>query len=170
MSANSKMTAAQIGVSKKEMKKNGVKRSTGALIMDIIIYVLMTILMIVAVYPLYYCLVASFSDAKQILASTGPLFAPLKPYTMHGYKMAFQNAGVLIGFPLLRGTALFPRFFTSFLFRALLCGELCLLPDLVQNSGLHIWIFCLKKLRKGIRGWVLKLGIFGRKAHRDHGR
>ena len=98
MSANSKMTAAQIGVSKKEMKKNGVKRSTGALIMDIIIYVLMTILMIVAVSPLYYCLVASVSDAKQILASTGPLFAPLKPYTMHGYKMAFQNAGVLIGF------------------------------------------------------------------------
>lgn len=98
MSSNSKIHGASIGVSTKDMKKNGVKRTPGAIVVDIIIYVMMTALMIVAVYPLYYCLVASFSDAKLILANTKPLLAPLKPFTLHGYQMAFQNAGIIIGF------------------------------------------------------------------------
>ena len=93
-----KITASKLGVTNAQLKKNGVQRSAGTIAVDVIMYILMTALMIVCVYPLYYCLVASFSDAKLILSNTEPLLAPLKPYTLHGYVMAMQNAGIAIGF------------------------------------------------------------------------
>jgi putative aldouronate transport system permease protein len=38
-----------------------------------------------------FTLFASFSDAKALLNRTGLLFAPLKPYTIEGYRLAFSN-------------------------------------------------------------------------------
>ncbi len=78
-------------------QENRIKISVGDRITNVLIYVIMTILMLVAVYPLYYCLVASFSDAKAILANTKPLLAPIAPFTFHGYQLAVKHQGILIG-------------------------------------------------------------------------
>ncbi len=78
-------------------RENRIKTSMGDRITNVVLYVIMTILMLVAVYPLYYCLVASFSDAKSILANTKPLVAPIAPFTFHGYQMAVRHQGILIG-------------------------------------------------------------------------
>ena len=51
-------------------RENRIKTTTGDKITSALIYIIMTILMLASFYPLYYCLVASFSDAKQILANT----------------------------------------------------------------------------------------------------
>ena len=79
-------------------KENRIKEPVSDKIVNVLIYLIMTAFMILSVYPLYYCLVASFSDAKAILSNTEPLLLPIKPYTLHGYKMAFQNVGIPIGF------------------------------------------------------------------------
>ena len=42
-------------------------------------------------YPILFTLFASFSDAKALLNRTGLLFAPLQPYTLEGYRLAFSN-------------------------------------------------------------------------------
>ena len=62
------------------------------------VYLGMTLLMFIAIYPLYYSLVASFSDAKSLLSTYGPLWAPLQPYTLRGYMLSFMNRGIVIGF------------------------------------------------------------------------
>ncbi len=79
-------------------RENRIRTSTGDKIVSALIYIIMSILMLVSFYPLYYCLVASFSDAKQILANTRPLLAPIRPFTFHGYQLAVKNAGIPLGF------------------------------------------------------------------------
>lgn len=79
-------------------KENRIKKTTGEIVTDVLIYTFMTLFMIISIYPLYYCAMCSFSDAKAVLANTKPLLAPIAPYTLHGYKMAFQNVGIPIGF------------------------------------------------------------------------
>ena len=84
--------------SSKIKRENKIKQSPADIVVSVLIYVVMTIFMIVAVYPLYYCIMASFSDAKAILANTEPLVAPIAPYTFNGYVMAFKNVGIPLGF------------------------------------------------------------------------
>ena len=66
-------------------------KSAGDWIADVVIVVVMIALSLICVYPLLFTLFASFSDAKALLNRTGLLFAPLQPYTVEGYKLAFSN-------------------------------------------------------------------------------
>ena len=70
------------------MKRN---KTIGYWIADVIIYVAMIAVSLICVYPMLFTLFASFSDAKALLNRTGLLFAPLKPYTIEGYRLAFSN-------------------------------------------------------------------------------
>ena len=69
-----------------------IGRKPTELIADVIIIIAMLALMFITVYPLLYTLFASFSDAKGLLKFEGPLWGPLKPYTLRGYELTFQNA------------------------------------------------------------------------------
>jgi putative aldouronate transport system permease protein len=91
-------------ITSKIRRENKIRTTVGDKLVDILIYFLMTVFMFIALYPLYYCAMASFSDAKSILANTEPLLLPIKPYTIHGYQMAFKNVGIPIGF---RNTVLY---------------------------------------------------------------
>ena len=66
-------------------------RSPGDWIADFIIVTVMILLSLICVYPILFTLFASFSDAKALLNRTGLLFAPLQPYTLEGYRLAFSN-------------------------------------------------------------------------------
>lgn len=65
---------------------------------DAIIILIMTALMIVTVYPLLYTVFASFSDARRLLNHMGPLWQPIRPYTLQGYKLTLGNASIGLGF------------------------------------------------------------------------
>ena len=69
-----------------------IGRKPTELIADVIIIIAMLALMFITVYPLLYTLFASFSDAKGLLKFEGPLWGPLKPYTLRGYELTLQNA------------------------------------------------------------------------------
>lgn len=79
-------------------KENQIKNSTGDRIVNFLIYFVMSVLCVICIYPLWYAAVASFSDAKAILANTKPLLLPLEPMTFNGYVLATKNIGIPIGF------------------------------------------------------------------------
>lgn len=65
---------------------------------DAIIVLFMLVLMLITIYPLLYTAFASFSDAKKLLNHTGPLWAPIQPFTMQGYKLTLANVSIGQGF------------------------------------------------------------------------
>ena len=74
------------------MKLNGYK------VFSFFNTLLMLIIIIVTAYPVYYVVIASFSDPASLSIHTGLLAAPLKPFTTSAYKLVFQNQQILKGF------------------------------------------------------------------------
>lgn len=74
------------------MKPNGYK------VFSFFNILLMLIIIIVTAYPVYYVVIASFSDPASLSIHTGLLAAPLKPFTTSAYKLVFQNQQILKGF------------------------------------------------------------------------
>ena len=74
------------------MKLNGYKVFTFFNIL------LMSIIVLVTAYPVYYVVIASFSDPAALSIHTGLLALPLKPFTASAYRLVFQNQQILKGF------------------------------------------------------------------------
>lgn len=74
------------------MKLNGYKVFTFFNIL------LMSIIVLITAYPVYYVVIASFSDPAALSIHTGLLAVPLKPFTASAYKLVFQNQQILKGF------------------------------------------------------------------------
>lgn len=70
--------------------KNKIKKSPADTIFNIVNNTFMIMLMIVMIYPLWYVLCASFSDARELVKYQGLLITPVKP-TVVAYEMAFKN-------------------------------------------------------------------------------
>lgn len=58
----------------------------------------MLLIILVTAYPVYYVVIASFSDPKALSIHTGLLAAPLQPFTTSAYKLVFENQQILKGF------------------------------------------------------------------------
>lgn len=74
------------------MKLNGYKVFTFFNIL------LMSIIVLITAYPVYYVVIASFSDPAALSIHTGLLAVPLKPFTASAYKLVFHNQQILKGF------------------------------------------------------------------------
>ena len=59
---------------------------------------LMLFIVIITAYPVYYVVIASFSDPSALSINTGLLALPLKPFTTSAYKLVFENQQILKGF------------------------------------------------------------------------
>lgn len=146
-----------------------IGRKKSEIITDAIIVILMIALMFITVYPLVYTLFASFSDAKRLMNVTGPLWAPIAPYTLQGYELTFSNAklgssvintlwyvgvGTLMGL-LITGMAAFVLSRKSFMLRNIIMkfimftmffsGGIIPLFFVVKNIGIYNtrWAFLL---------------------------
>ena len=75
-----------------------MKRSKGSRIFDCFNFIFMLFIIFVTAYPIYYVVIASFSDAGALSRHTGALWAPLQPYTIGAYKMVFKNELIGTGF------------------------------------------------------------------------
>ncbi|MEC0229488.1 carbohydrate ABC transporter permease [Paenibacillus alba] len=64
---------------------------------DIGIYAVLIFLVVVTLYPLLYVVMASLSDASQLIAFKGILFKPLG-FSIEAYKNVMSNPGILIGY------------------------------------------------------------------------
>ena len=59
---------------------------------------IMLFLIFITVYPMYYVVVASFSDPLLIRSHTGPLFSILGTPTLQGYQKTLSNKSLFTGF------------------------------------------------------------------------
>lgn len=75
-----------------------IGRSWGEKLFDVINYTLVTLVCLICLYPMLYVLFASFSDGNALYTHVGPLWAPLKPFTLNGYKTVLKNPDIITGY------------------------------------------------------------------------
>lgn len=78
------------------MKKKSKLKNQG-IVFDIVNTMAMILFAIIMAYPLWYVLVASFTDYKDLMSNSGMLFLPKNP-TIAAYKMAFSNPSIVTGY------------------------------------------------------------------------
>jgi putative aldouronate transport system permease protein len=70
--------------------------SPGDKIFTVLIYLILSLVLIIILYPLIYVVAASFSDPQAVINGEVTLF-PVRP-TLRGYAAVFQNRKILSGF------------------------------------------------------------------------
>jgi len=78
------------------MKNHDKARGMSDKTSDIVLVVICTIVLLIVAYPLYYVVVASFSDPYEVYA--GKTFLLPSGFTLDGYKAVFLNDGIVSGF------------------------------------------------------------------------
>lgn len=73
-------------------------KSKGYTVFTVFNYIILTFIGLICLYPLYYVVIASFSDPVKLISHDGLLLLPLKDYTLAGYRMVFQNKLVMSGY------------------------------------------------------------------------
>ena len=67
-----------------------IKKTFGERVFTVINYIMLSLLMLICFYPIYYVLVASFSDSQLLMQHSGILLKPIGA-TVSAYKKVFQN-------------------------------------------------------------------------------
>lgn len=73
-----------------------IKESRDNLIFDIFVYAFLTIALLIVLYPLYFVVIASFSDPYMVLRGDVTWYP--KGITFSSYQKIFQNADIWIGY------------------------------------------------------------------------
>ena len=79
-------------MSKKKDLSTGMSERTS----DIILVAICAVVLVIVAYPLYYVLVASFSDPYEVYA--GKTFLLPSGFTLDGYKAVFAEKNIVSGF------------------------------------------------------------------------
>ncbi len=74
------------------------KKITPYQIFSVANIVFMLLLILVTAYPIYYIVIASFSDPGALSRHIGLLWMPIKPYTLTAYETVFRNPQIVTGF------------------------------------------------------------------------
>lgn len=73
-----------------------VKKTRGDIIFDIVVYGLAAIVMLIILYPLYFIVIASFSDPSQV--ANGNVWLYPKGFTLDGYKELLKQQDIWTGY------------------------------------------------------------------------
>ncbi len=74
------------------------RKLNSGFVFDVFNVVFMLFIIFITLYPIYHVLVASFSDPGMIARHIGPLWLPIKPYSLKAYEMVFADRSILTGF------------------------------------------------------------------------
>ena len=112
------------------------RQSRGDIIFETIVIILLALLALAIIYPLYFVVIASFSEAKAVVGGD-VIFLP-KNVTIENYMECFKNGDLMLGYKnafilLFIGTAVY-------LFLTILCAYPLSRRDLWGRDG--IMIFC----------------------------
>lgn len=77
---------------------HGDMRTRGQKVFGVFNVCFMLALLIVTIYPFFFTICASFSDARQLLIWDGALWGILRPATWQGYRLTFMNENIPLGF------------------------------------------------------------------------
>ena len=73
-----------------------IKKSKSDVVFDIINYSLLTLVLIIVLYPLWFVVIASFSDPLSVLRGEVWLFP--KGFSVDAYKEVFANKDIMVGY------------------------------------------------------------------------
>lgn len=74
-----------------------VKRSKGEQIFQVFNYGILSVLIILCLYPIWYVVMASVSDSNYLMSHSGLLLKPLS-FTVQAYKKVFENPMIIGGY------------------------------------------------------------------------
>ncbi len=63
---------------------------------DIFLYVFVFLVLVIVVYPLYFIIIASFSDSRMV--ATGQVYLFPKGFTLAGYQAVFKDSRIWVGY------------------------------------------------------------------------
>ena len=78
------------------MKTKAVKRCREDVIFDTVIFIILTLILFIVAYPLYWVIISSFSDPTAV--SAGKVLLRPMGFTLKGYAEVFKNSQVMRGF------------------------------------------------------------------------
>lgn len=81
----------------KNEKSKKVKRSKGEQIFTVFNYIMLSLIMLVCIYPVWYVAMASFSDSNLLTQHTGLLLVP-KGFNLSAYAKVFDNPMIARGY------------------------------------------------------------------------
>jgi putative aldouronate transport system permease protein len=81
---------------KATLNRHRMGRTTADIFFDTVIFVVLTLVFLIAAYPLYFVIIASFSDPKAV-AGGEVIFYPIK-VTFEGYVKVFEDSQIVSGF------------------------------------------------------------------------
>ncbi len=110
-------------------------KSRGDIIFETIVVIILAILTLIILYPLYFVVIASFSDAKLVVA--GEVWWYPKGVTLENYMQCFTNGDLMLGYRnafiiLILGTA-------TNLFLTILCAYPLSRHDLWGRNGIMVY-------------------------------
>ena len=79
------------------MKSMKVKRSRGEQIFSVFNYIFLSLIMLVCLYPVWYVVVASFSDSNMLTQHTG-LLLKSAGWSVEAYNKVFKNPMIVKGY------------------------------------------------------------------------
>ena len=128
MTSNSK----KLPVAKKSFRS---RQSKGDIAFEIIVVILLALLTLTIIYPLYFVVIASFSDAKAVVG--GQVILLPVSVTLENYKECFKNGDLMLGYGnsfqlLIYGTAVY-------LFLTILCAYPLSRKDLWGRNGIMVY-------------------------------
>lgn len=67
-----------------------IKDSLGVKIFQVVNYIILSLLVVITLYPIVHVFMASFSNGNDLMAHTGPLLWPLRP-NVQAFKLVFED-------------------------------------------------------------------------------
>lgn len=74
------------------------KNSVSRVIFNILNYGFMILFAVICLAPIWHVMMASISDPRVLMGTSGLLFKPVGDVTMEGYQLVFKNANILKGY------------------------------------------------------------------------
>ena len=120
----------------KQHHKNKIKMDTASRVYTVVIYILVTLTTLVLTYPLYFCVIASFSDPNAV--ASGDTILWFKGFTIEPYTAILKEKSLLIGY---RNSFIYMIFGTIYqLVLTILAGYVCSKRKLPGHKFI-LWFF-----------------------------
>lgn len=74
------------------------RRTVSRVIFNILKYGILAAFSLMCILPVWHVLMASVSNPRLLMGSSGLLLSPLGKVTFEGYRLVFQNSSILIGY------------------------------------------------------------------------
>ena len=123
---------------------NSIKMDVSSRIYTAIVYIVMTVLTLIIVYPLYFCVIASFSDPNAV--SLGDTILWFKGFTFDAYAAIIKEKSLLLGY---RNSLIYMVLGTTYNMVLTIPAAYVLSKKKLEGRGIIMWFFFITMYLSG---------------------